>query len=265
VNPEGAAGRPLAGRRILVTRRREQSASLVSRLETLGAEVQAVPAIEIAPPEDGGPLDRALAGIHRYDWIAFTSANAVFAVADRLSALGLAGLNRSVSVASVGPATTEAIHERLPDLEVTLQPSADFRAEGLAEALLARGVRGLRFILPVSDRARPGLGRALAGAGASVDTVVAYRTVPPGALAERIGGILLTDLDLVVFASPSAVEALNATAGSELKAIPVAVLGPVTEEAARKAGFDVRGVAKPSTTEGLVAAVLRHFEGVGAS
>lgn len=260
MNPEGAAGRPLVGRRILVTRRREQSAGLVSRLEILGAEVHAIPAIEIAPAMEPGPLDRALAVLHRYDWIAFTSANAVFAVADRLSALGWPAGLRGVLVASVGPATTEAIRERFSGLEVALQPVADFRADGLADALLVRGVEGLRFLLPVSDRARPALGRALVAAGASVDTVEAYRTVSPTALAERIVPILQTGLDLVLFASPSAVEALDAAVGASLKAIPVAVLGPVTEEAARKAGLDVRGVAKPSTTEGLVAAVLRHFE-----
>ncbi len=242
-----------------MTRRPEQSAGLVSRLETLGAEVEAVPAIEIAPAQDPGPLDRALAGLHRYDWIAFTSANAVLAVADRLSMLGLPLSTRGVSLASVGPATTEAIRERFPEDDVALQPVADFRADGLAEALLARGVRGQRFLLPVSDRARLVLGRALTTAGATVDTVEAYRTVPPAALAERIGDILLSRLDLVVFASPSAVETLSAVAGPRLMGLPVAVIGPVTEEAARRAGLDVRAVANPSTTEGLLGAILRHF------
>lgn len=251
----------LAGRRILVTRRPGQSALLVTRLASLGADVLELPTIEILPAEDTGPLDRALGDLHRYDWFVFTSPNAVRAVAERLAALGLPAGARGASLASVGATTTEALAESLPGAEIALQPSSDFRAEALAEALLARGVRGQRFLLPVSDRARDVLERALADAGASVETVVAYRTATPPALADQFRAISLKGLDLATFASPSAVQNLADVAGPLLQGLPAAVIGPVTADRARRAGIDVRIVANPSTTAGLVDGIVRHFGG----
>lgn len=260
-----ASGRLLAGRRILVTRRPEQSALLVARLSALGASVAELPTIEVRPPEDTGPLDRALGALHRHDWIVFTSPNAVRAVAERQTALDLPRGARGAALASVGAATTEALGELFPGAEVALQPASDFRAEALAEVFLARGVRGQRFLLPVSDQARDLLARALRDAGATVETVVAYRTVAPPDLAGQFKGILLKGLDLATFASPSAVQNLAEAAGPALHGLPSAVIGPVTAEAARRAGLDVRIVANPSTVAGLVEAIARHFGGASTS
>jgi uroporphyrinogen III methyltransferase/synthase len=245
-----------------VTRRPEQSGVLVERLEALGAVVLELPTIEIAPADDTTALDSALLSLHRYDWLVFTSPNAVRAVGERMEALGTdrSAVGRSTAVASVGPTTTEAIRERFLGSEVALQPEAGFRAEGLIEAFRARGVRGQRFLLPSSDRARPALARALIEQGAEVDAVTAYRTVTPPALRQRFEEILLAGFDLATFASPSAIENLAEIAGDTIRGVRSAVIGPVTEEAARSAGLDVRVVANPSTANGLVDAILRYFE-----
>lgn len=249
--------RPLSGRRILITRRPEQTGKLASGLAALGASVIEIPTLELAPPEDPAPLDRALARLHRYDWLVFTSANAVRAVGRRLLALGLdpSPVGRALPVASVGAATSAALREQFPGAEVSLQPAAGFRGEALVELFDIRGCAGQSLLLPMSDRARDSLTRGLAALGAQVEGVVAYRTVTPEGLADRLAAGLRGGVDLVVFASPSAVEAFLAASGVKGRGLPAAVIGPVTEEAARAGGLDVRVVAVPSTAEGLLSAV----------
>lgn len=259
------AAPPLAGRRILVTRRPEQSGSLATRLAELGASVVEIATIAIVPPEDFGPLDRALRELHRYDWLVFTSANAVRSVRARLDALGLdpTPVGRGTPVAAVGPSTTEAFREHFPGGEVGVQPEREFRAEGLAEAFAARGVRGRRFLLPVSDRARGTLAADLTAAGAEVSTVVSYRTVTPAGMRERLTAELEAGLDLATFASPSAVEGFTEAARDLAGGLAAAVIGPVTERAAHAAGMKVVVIASPSTADGLVAAIVRHFGSPG--
>jgi uroporphyrinogen III methyltransferase / synthase len=242
--------RPLAGRRVLVTRRWPE---LVAGLASLGAIAYEAPLIELRPPSDTRPLDTALAGLARYDWLVFTSANAVEAVAARMAALGLA-LPVGLGLASVGPATTQAVHAAWPGARVTVEPVADFRAAGLVAAFDSPAVQGRRVLLPVSDRAAETVSRGLAERGALVDRVVAYRTVSAD------GGQALTQtlrggVDVAVFASPSAVEAFAAFAGEDGRAVPAAVIGPTTAEAARAAGLAVLAVAQPSTVEGLLRAL----------
>ncbi len=249
----GDAARPLAGRRILVTRRPEQSRSLTEPLRALGATVLELPLIEIRPPLDWVPLDGALARLSEYDWLVLTSTNAVEAVAERRTSLGLAGPLPKVAV--VGPATREALVAAFAGRQPDLEPARSHRAEGLIEAFASLAVSGRRFLLPSSDKARETLAAGLRARGALVDPVVAYRTVQPEGLEERLRDLLAQGLDLVVLASPSAVEGFVMGAGAAAVGARAAVIGPVTEEAAREAGFDVVVVAKPSTAAGLVAAI----------
>lgn len=248
--------KPLQDRRILVTRRSEQAASLVEALSALGATVVEVPLVAHEPPADARPLDEALGRLGRYDWLAFTSANAVEAVAARLARLG-AALPAGVRLASVGPATAHAIAAHFTGRRADLQPASEFRAEALVEAFRAHDLAGRHVLLPVSDRARDTLANGLRAQGAVVDGVVAYRTTTPDDVRARLERSLAEGLDLVVLASPSAVEGLGAALGGRARGLPVAVIGPVTEEAARNAGLDVRVVASPATALGLVAATER--------
>lgn len=243
--------RPLSGRRFLVTRRKEQAGSLAALLRQAGAEVIEAPAIDVAPPEDITALRAALARLREFDWIAFTSANAVVAVAE--AAPDGAQWPR---LASVGPATTRAIGEVLRR-SADLEPEAEFRADGLARALVGEGVAGMRILLPVSDRARDALENALRAAGARVERVVAYRTVVPSGALQGLQAATEGHFDLALFTSPSAVESVVSALGEKARGLAAGVIGPVTREAALAAGLDVRVVAEPSTTEGLVAALGR--------
>jgi uroporphyrinogen-III synthase len=239
--------------RVLLTRQPEQSAALREGLRELGCEVVEVPLIAIVPPAEPGPLDAALRELHRYDWVAFTSANAVQAVAERLAALGVAW-PPAAQAASVGPSTRAALAERLPAATVALEPESDHRAEGLLRAFEGHRLEGRRVLLPASERARDVLARGLRERGAEVMVVAAYGNVAPPDLPARLAAALDGRIDLVTFASPSAVEGFVAAAPPRPWP-PAAVIGPVTEQAARAAGFVIAAQAAPSTAAGLAAAV----------
>ncbi len=256
---------PLHGRRILVTRRPEQSEGLTKGLAAAGADVVELPLLEIRAPEDTGPLDAALGRLHAYDWLVFTSANAVEAVRARFVALGLsdAAVGRGTAVASVGAATSDAFRAAFAGGDVSLAPAAQFRAEGLLEAFRVRGVTGERFLIPASDRAADVLPAGLRDAGASVDVVTAYRTVTPPDLAPRLASILNEGLDIALFASPSAVAGFVAAAGSRAVAFPAGVIGPVTRARAEASSLDVKFEARPSNDAGMLAQVLAFFAPLG--
>jgi uroporphyrinogen-III synthase len=255
--PADASQGPLRGRRVLVTRRLEQSVTLRQGLEALGAQVVEVPLLEILAPVDSAPLHRALSRLDHYDWLVFTSANAVEAVGEALRR-SERSLPPALRVATVGPATSDAVRGTLA-VEVSLEPPTDHSAAGLLSALGEESWEGRRVLLPLGDRAREALADGLRGYGATVDAVVAYRTVARPGSGEELERALRAGVDLVTLASPSAVEALRAAVGERARHLPVAVIGPVTERAARDAGLDVRVVAAPSTAEGLVRAVRDHF------
>jgi uroporphyrinogen-III synthase len=253
------SGEALAGRRIVVTRRPGQSAALVERLRERGATVLEVPATVIGPPAEAGPLDAALRGLERFDWLVFSSANAVEAVRDRLAHLGLpAALGvRGPRLASVGPATTRSLERAFPDDRVELEPDRDYRAAGLVRAFETRGCGGEKVFLPASSRAREELPSGLRALKAEVSVVVAYTTLEPPGLREAVGRCLGEGFDAATFAAPSAVQAFAAAAGERSRGLAAVVIGPTTEAAARAAGFEVLAAASPSTVDGLVEALER--------
>lgn len=255
----------LEGRRIVVTRRRGQAGSLVDGLKELGATVLEVPAIEIVPPSDPGPLDEALGELERYDWVVLTSPNAVSALLTRFAVLGhYPRLTDHARLASIGPATTIAIRRSFPEDRVALEPLEDFRAEGLVAAFASQPLEGVRVLVPASASARPTLAEGLRERGAQVDVVEAYRTVEPEGLAESVAFCLDEGFDLLLFASPSAVEAFHRVAGERMRGLPAAVIGPTTEAAALASGLDVRAVAEPSTVEALLTTAERLLARAGA-
>jgi uroporphyrinogen III methyltransferase/synthase len=259
--------RPLFGKRILVTRPREQSAELADLLEGLGAEAIEAPMIRILPPDDYGPLDAACATAGRFDWIVFTSGNAVEAFMGRLLASGrdLRALG-GVRVCAVGPATTERLARY--GLKVDLVPR-EYKAETLAQTLAESGdVRGLKIFLPRADIGREVVAQELRRHGAEVTEAVAYRTVVPEA--EREGEpdiyrmLLERRIDVVTFTSASAVKSFVKLLGVEpaadlLRTTVVASIGPVTAEAA--AQYDIQTTVIPSqyTIPALVDAIVEYF------
>ena len=260
--------RPLFGKRVLVTRPRDQAAELVDELEAMGAEVIEAPMLRIAPPEDYGPLDEACAHAGGFDWIIFASTNAVDAFMDRLlrgttDARALGG----VKLCCVGPSTAERLAER--GLKADLVPG-EYRAEALVRALSEAGpMSGLRILLPHADIGREVIADELRTQGAHVTEVIAYRTVATDL--EREGGpdiyrmLLEHKLDIVTFTSPSAVRNLVSMLGAEpaadlLRSTIVAAIGPVTAEAAAQFHVDTSVIPEKYTVTSLVAAIVKYVE-----
>jgi uroporphyrinogen III methyltransferase/synthase len=258
--------RPLFGRRVLVTRPREQAGELVHLLDSLGAEPIEASMIRIVPPEDFGPIDEALAHIEQFDWIVFSSANAVDAVVGRLMASpqDVRAL-KGVRLCAVGRATAERLAHY--SLKVDLMP-AEYRAESLAQALVARGVRGVRVFLPRADIGREVLADELRKQGADVTEAVAYRTLMTDPEREGEPDIyrMLLDrkIDVVTFTSPSGVRNFVRTVGAEpaadlLSRTVVASIGPVTAEAAAHYKISSDIVPDQFTVPALVRAIVDHF------
>jgi uroporphyrinogen III methyltransferase/synthase len=247
------AAKPLAGRTVVVTRATEQAGELTRLLADLGADVLEVPTIAIVDPADGGAALRGAAGnLGRYDWVVLTSVNG----AERLAAAvpgGPGGARRSwpqdaPAVAAVGPGTAAVCREL--GLPVTLVPER-FVAEGLVEVFPAGS--GM-VLLAQAEAARPVLGESLRAKGWTVETVVAYRTVPAPISPDVAAQVARADA--ITFTSGTTVE--HYLAGSIGQPLPgvVVCIGPVTAAAAEARGIRVAAVADPSTLAGLAAAAV---------
>jgi uroporphyrinogen III methyltransferase / synthase len=245
---------PLSGQTVVVTRARKQAEALVEALAAAGATVVTLPVIAIAPPADPLALEEAARRAGDYDWIVFTSANAVESFVSRLRdgrALG------GVRLAAVGPATVAALAKRhlVADL---VPPSAN--ADAVVAALPGPGGR---ILFPRAAEARDVIGRGLRARGWRVDEVESYRTVP--LTKEGVGAEALTEAlaaDVVTFTSPSTVGAFLAMTGGAVAA-GVACIGPTTAEAAAAAGLTVDAVAEDQSDGGLVAAVVARWGRTG--
>ena len=247
---------PLSGRRIVVTRAREQAGSLSARFRELGADAIEIPTIEIRPAAGTGPLDAAIARLADYDWLVFTSANGVRYFLERLdrSPLDLRALR--ARIAAIGPATRAAI-EALR-LKVDLM-GEEFVAESLLDAFVAHDMRDKRVLLPRAAEARDTLPRELRRRGAVVDVVEAYRNVVPADAASRARDVFGSPRkpDFIAFTSASTVrQFIQVAPAGALEGVRVASIGPVTTRAAREAGLEVAAEAREFTTAGLVEAIL---------
>lgn len=273
---EPSAAGPLSGRTVLVTRPRGQAAALSARLRSLGAAVLEVPTIRIADPPDRGPLLRALGRLAEYDWLIFTSVNGVRKVAEALggseaASRALAG----VAVAAIGPATARAV--RSLGGRVLVVPER-YRAEALVEALIReagavgkrgreggqRPLEGARILLPRAAEARPVLPEGLEAAGAIVDEVPAYVTLPaePDVAALR-RTVEAGRLDWITFTSSSTVRRFVEMAGPETGGARVAAIGPITAATARELGIPADVVASEYTIPGLVQALADAVKAEG--
>ncbi|HEU4939318.1 MAG TPA: uroporphyrinogen-III C-methyltransferase [Vicinamibacterales bacterium] len=258
--------RPLSGRRIVVTRSREQATELIDMLEERGAEAIPAHAIRITAPEDSAPLENACRNAGSFDWIIFASANAVDSFMRGLLSSGDVRDLHGVKLCTVGPSTASRLQRY--GIRVDLTP-AEFRADSLADTLKASGsLTGQRILIPRANIARDRLAEELREAGAEVVDVVAYRTVPGGT--ERNGEydvyrmLLDRQIDAVTFASASAVRNFVGMIGEDqaadlLKATVVASIGPVTAEAAQQLGLHTTVMPSRYTIPDLVDALVEHF------
>ena len=254
----------LTGRRIVVTRAREQAGELARALEERGAEPVLAPVIRIQPLENLGALRAALTGLSSYRWVVFTSQNAVQVVLDRLVAWGLTPrVFSSTSVAAIGSVTADALAAR--GLVPALVPD-EFVAEALAEALIQRSggsLVGARVLIPAAEDAREVLAAGLRAHGAEVDTIAVYRTVPvqtdlSGLAAEITRG----RIDAVTFTSSSTVRCFVDLVGRAVATsgrFVAATIGPITAGTARELGMREIIEAEPHTVPGLVESLVRRF------
>jgi len=251
--------RPLFGRCVLVTRARSQASRLTARLEALGAEVLEMPTIRIEPPESYAPLDEAIAQLHRYHWVVFTSVNGVDAFFARLALAG--GDARALpQVAAIGPATAERLQAH--GIRADCQ-GEQFTGEALVAALGARAeLAGRRVLLPRAAEVPPTVCEGLAALGAQVHEAAAYRTAigaeaDDAALQRLLGG----GVHLVTFTSSSTVRGFVAAVGpGRLASLPTSLrlvsIGPVTSRTAREHGLAIAAEAVDHTIPGLVDALL---------
>lgn len=255
--------RPLFGRSVVVTRAREQASGLAQELVQLGADVIQCPTIEISPLPDYAELDAAIDRLSEYAWLIFTSVNGVRWFWKRLEAAGkdsrALGLCR---VAAIGPATAEALEAR------GIRPDSipeRYVAEGVVEGLLARGkVDGVRMLLPRAAKAREVLPDELRKAGARVDVISAYETIPAAVRKDEVlERMQAGTLDCVTFGSSSTVENfLSLIPAETLRAHPevrLAAIGPVTARTLEAHGLPCHIMPEEYTIPALVQALVSHY------
>jgi uroporphyrinogen-III synthase len=242
---------PLAGLRVVVTRAEHQSEGLAAAFERAGARVELLPLLEVVPPADPQPLKRAAGDLASYDWLVFTSANAVEAF------LPLTGpLRSSLRIAAVGPATAAALRAFGSEPHLTARKA---EAGGLAADLAPR-IAGRRVLLPQAADARPLLLQELKEAGAEAVAVVAYdKRLPPEAPARAEELFATTPIGWVTFTSPRIVRHFVELFGpdwerrrGELRAVSI---GPVTSAELRRYGVEPAAEAARPGEEGMVGAV----------
>ena len=246
--------KPLVGWRVLVPRTREQASAISERLREYGAVPEEVPTIAVEPPRTPQQMERAVKGLvtGRYQWVAFTSTNAVKAVREKLEEYGLdARAFAGVKVAAVGDQTTAALLDF--GIRPDLVPEGQQSAEGLADAWppydeVLDPIN--RVLLPRADIATETLLARLTDLGWEAEDVTAYRTVraapPPAPIREAIKG---GGFDAVLFTSSSTVRNLVGIAGKPHAVTVIGVIGPQTAKTAAEFGLRVDvSAAKPSAT-----------------
>jgi uroporphyrinogen III methyltransferase/synthase len=247
--------KPLLGRGIVVTRAREQASGLAHMLAELGAEVIQFPTINISPLADYGKVDAVVEKLDGYDWLIFTSVNGVKHFWRRLAVRGkdsraLGGRK----VAAIGPATADALRDR--GIEPDFIPEK-YVAEGVAEGLAALGMAGKRVLVPRAREAREVLPDELRRAGAAVDILPVYETLPADARREDVLALLCAGrIHCVTFGSSSTVDNfLSLIPADTLRAYPrvrLAAIGPITKKTLERHGLECHIMPEEYTIPALV-------------
>ena len=250
--------RPLHGRSVLVTRARVQASELAGRLRELGAEVIELPAIRIVPLLDTPEVADALASLHTYALVCFTSVNSVDLLFEAMATRDLdARALAAATVAAIGKATAAALRERGVLADVVAERAV---AEGLVEALSGVDFAGKPVLLPRARVGREELPDALRSAGAELDVVALYETVAEEASPEDAAAA--AGVDYVTFTSSSTVRNVLAALGEGFpSSARVISIGPVTSQTARDAGLEVHAEARSHDLEGLIEALLDDAAG----
>jgi uroporphyrinogen III methyltransferase / synthase len=253
--------RPLFGKRVLVTRTREQAGTLRVLLEERGAVAIELPTIQVGPPDDWGPVDRAIGRLDRFDWAIFTSVNGVRFFFERLAQRGEdVRVLKGVRLGAIGPATAAALAEQR--IRVDFVPG-EFVAEAIVEEMRRFELRGKRVLLPRAAEVREVLADGLTAQGAQVEDVAVYRTRPAGDPVAARGYFESGGVDVAAFTSSSTVRNLVALLGDAaqtlLSQVVIACIGPVTAAQARELGLTVQIEAAEHSIPGLVGALEEYY------
>lgn len=262
--------KPLFGKKILVTRSKEQASEFSELLASYGAEAVSFPTLQITPPASWRQVDAALEKIESYDWIIFTSVNGVHFFRKRLAALGKdIRLLKGISLCAIGPRTAAEVEGW--GLQVDLIPS-EFKAEGVLEALEKldkKGIKGKRFLIPRAREAREILPEELKKRGGEVDVVPVYETVRPERSSKEIEDLFGENgVDLITFASSSTLRNFIDIIGEKklkeaLGRIAIACIGPVTAKTAEAFGLQVDIIPKEYTFPDLAESIVDYFKKKG--
>jgi uroporphyrinogen-III synthase len=251
--------KPLAGKRILVTRAPHQAGRLADALEAVGATVLRLPTIEIGPPDSYGALDAAISDIENFDWLILTSANAAKALGERMAAANVSAHRfAGTQIAAIGLATAKAAAEL--SLGIDLIPTESV-AESMASAL-ADKVSGKRVLLVRATVARDVIPLALSRNGANVEIAAAYRTILPESSVAELTALLTGVLpDAVTFTSSSTVTnffALLEAAGRKLpNGLKAVSIGPITTSTLKENAWEPAAEAAQANIPSLVEACVR--------
>jgi uroporphyrinogen III methyltransferase/synthase len=254
---------PLFGKRIAVTRSREQASALVERLSELGADCIECPTIKIEPVKDNSRLESAIKNLKNYDWLIFTSVNGVACFFDTLFDAGfdsraIGGLKTAV----IGPATQEKLLSF--GIKADVVPES-YVAESVIEAFKSEDVKGKKFLLPRARDARSVLPEQLVKMGGDVDEIITYEAVEDKSAALEIVSMLeKCEIDMITFTSSSTVtnfaKMLPEGRLSELmKDVRIASIGPITSETASGLGLKPDIEAEVYTIPGLCDAILKYY------
>ncbi len=253
---------PLFGKRIVVTRAREQSALLREALAARGAQPVALPAIEIHDPESWAQLDDAVRRLQDFDFLLVTSVNGVRKFLARLREAGRDVRDlKGIEIGAIGPAT--AAEFAAAGIRVDFVPR-EYRAEGLIEALETHDLRGKKFLIPRARVARDLVPRALAERGARVEVVEAYNTAAPEYKPEELDRLLTPMPAVLTFTSSSTARNFSklpipGKTRARLSDAIIASIGPVTSATLRELGMNVDIEAGESTMAGFISALEAHF------
>ena len=238
---------PLFGERVVVTRAQSQAGELSDRLRQLGAEAIEIPMIEIAPLQDYSVLDACIDRLETYDWVIFTSVNAVEFFLRRLEARDRDWRSVRGRICAIGAATMRALQPIRPELV-----PEEAHSEGVAAVFRGFEMRSARVLLPRASAAREVIPLALTDMGATVDVADAYANVVPEGSAARIRA-LRSKPTWITFTSGSTVKNWLALAGPEsLEGVRIASIGPATTDVIRKHGLQVNAEATTPSLEGLI-------------
>jgi uroporphyrinogen III methyltransferase/synthase len=256
--------KPLAGKRIVITRARKQAETVARSIEELGGDVIDFPTIEICPPESFAEFDAALDKLNLYDWVIFTSVNSVEPFLERLKLRGKTAEALSAhKVGAIGAETAKRLEAAR--IRASLVPER-YQAEGILDAISPEEIRGKRVLIPRAAEAREILPATLRKWGAVVDVVVAYRTELPRLDVRPLSDLLVErKVDVITFTSSSTVRNFvrlfgGRKLGEIARGSTIACIGPITAATVEELGGRADIVADQFTVKDMLRAIVEHFQ-----